>query len=238
MQDAARAALKQALPDLVSADFYKADLSDVLSGDFAKFGYAKAAMLVRSHELNLGAPLQSHLKTNKQRVLAFALPAQRDHDAIAFVYVELPVRTDARCLSSVQRQQCAHRSAPGRWPRRSAARFHRRHRHAEFAERSGHPRRRQRVPRRRRARGVSDFRSGQSLDRVAAGDRARLRRRFPVVRPQGGLVGRRRPSGTAQGRRPPTKARLHRPWRGNPSRPRRRPNPKPRSRRPLRQKSK
>jgi phosphomannomutase/phosphoglucomutase len=89
-QDTARAALKQALPDLVSADFYKPDLSDVLSGDFAKFGYAKAAMLVRSHELNLGAPLQSHLKPNKLRVLAFALPALRDRDAVAFVYVELP----------------------------------------------------------------------------------------------------------------------------------------------------
>jgi phosphomannomutase / phosphoglucomutase len=89
-QDAARAALKQALPDLVSAAFYKADLSDVLSGDFAKFGYAKAAMLVRSHELGLGAPLQSHLRTDKQRVLAFALPAMRDRDAVAFAYVELP----------------------------------------------------------------------------------------------------------------------------------------------------
>jgi phosphomannomutase/phosphoglucomutase len=89
-QDNARAALKQLLPDLVSADFYKPDLSDVLSGDFAKFGYAKAAMLVRSHELNLGAPLQSHLKANRQRVLAFALPALRDRDAVSFAYVELP----------------------------------------------------------------------------------------------------------------------------------------------------
>jgi phosphomannomutase/phosphoglucomutase len=89
-QDAARAALKRELPDLVSSDFYKSDLSDVLSGDLAKFGYAKAAMLVRSHELNLGAPLQSHLKADKQRVLVFALPAMRDRDAMAFVYVELP----------------------------------------------------------------------------------------------------------------------------------------------------
>ncbi|HEY7872032.1 MAG TPA: hypothetical protein VIC31_04870, partial [Rudaea sp.] len=39
---AAVAALKQALPDLVSADFYRPDLSDVLGTDFAKFGYAKA----------------------------------------------------------------------------------------------------------------------------------------------------------------------------------------------------
>ena len=88
--DTARAALKQLLPDLVSADFYKADLSDVLSGDLAKFGYAKAAMLVRSHELNLGAPLQSHMRADKQRVLAFAVPALRSREAVAFVYVELP----------------------------------------------------------------------------------------------------------------------------------------------------
>ena len=88
--DAAKQALKVGLPTLVDADFYKPDLSDVLSGDFATFGYAKASMLVRAHELNLGAPLQSHLKSNKQRVLAFALPAFRDKQAIAFAYVELP----------------------------------------------------------------------------------------------------------------------------------------------------
>jgi phosphomannomutase/phosphoglucomutase len=89
--DAARAALKNLLPDLVAADFYKPDLSDVLSGDFAKFGYAKAAMIVRAHELNLGAPLQSHLNQNKQRVLVFALPVLHDKRAVAFVYVEVPV---------------------------------------------------------------------------------------------------------------------------------------------------
>ncbi len=83
-------ALKKLLPDMISVDFYKPDLSDVLSGDFAKFGYAKAAMLVRAHELNIGAPLQSHLKANKQRVLVFAAPAFRAKEAVSFVYVELP----------------------------------------------------------------------------------------------------------------------------------------------------
>ncbi len=89
--DAAREALKNLLPDLVAADFYKPDLSDVLSGDFAKFGYAKAAMIVRAHELNLGAPLQSHLNPNKQRVLVFALPILHDKRAVSFVYVEVPI---------------------------------------------------------------------------------------------------------------------------------------------------
>ena len=88
--DAATNALQKLLPDLAGADFYKPDLSDVLTVDFAKFGYAKAAMLIRAHELNLGAPLQSHLKAAKQRVLVFALPAMREKNAVAFAYVELP----------------------------------------------------------------------------------------------------------------------------------------------------
>ena len=88
--DAARDALKKVLPELLAADFYRPDLSDVLSGDFAKFGYAKAAMLVRAQQLNLGAPLQSHVNPSKQRVLVFALPALRDKRAISFVYVEVP----------------------------------------------------------------------------------------------------------------------------------------------------
>jgi phosphomannomutase/phosphoglucomutase len=89
-KDEALQALKNELPELLSADFYRPDLSDVLNGDFAKFGYAKASMLVRVHELNLGAPVQSHLNASKERVLTFALPASRAKRAISFVYVELP----------------------------------------------------------------------------------------------------------------------------------------------------
>src|SRR5574337_318912 len=75
---AAVTVLKKGIPDLVAADFYRADLSDVLGTDFAKFGYAKAAMLVQAHQSQMGAPLQSHLVAAKQRVLAFALPVTHD----------------------------------------------------------------------------------------------------------------------------------------------------------------
>jgi phosphomannomutase/phosphoglucomutase len=87
---AAVAVLKQALPDLVSADFYRPDLSDVLGTDFAKFGYAKAAMLVQAHQTQIGAPLQSHQAGRNRRILAFALPVLHDKQTLAYAYVELP----------------------------------------------------------------------------------------------------------------------------------------------------
>jgi phosphomannomutase/phosphoglucomutase len=87
---AAVAVLKQALPDLVSANFYRPDLSDVLGTDFARFGYAKAAMLVQAHQTQLGAPLQSHQVGHNRRILAFALPVVRDKQTLAYAYVELP----------------------------------------------------------------------------------------------------------------------------------------------------
>ncbi|MGH8040922.1 MAG: phosphomannomutase/phosphoglucomutase [Rudaea sp.] len=89
-QSAAVQALKQALPDLLATDFYRADLSDVLGTDFAKFGYAKAAMLVQAHQTGRAAPLQSHLIGGKRRVLALALPVRRANQTLAYAYVELP----------------------------------------------------------------------------------------------------------------------------------------------------
>ncbi len=86
----AQQALGKRLPELISVNFYKPDLSDVLEGDFAKFGYAKASMLVRAQELSFGAPLQAHLNASKQRVLVFAAPAMRAKRAVSFVYVEIP----------------------------------------------------------------------------------------------------------------------------------------------------
>ena len=86
----AQQALAKRLPELIAVNFYKPDLSDVLAGDFAKFGYAKASMLVRAQELSFGAPLQAHLNASKQRVLVFASPALHAKRAVSFVYIEVP----------------------------------------------------------------------------------------------------------------------------------------------------
>jgi phosphomannomutase/phosphoglucomutase len=87
---AATDALKQLLPELVGVEFYRADLADVLGSDFSKFGYAKAAMLVQSHQSQRGAPLQSRLNAQRQRELVFAMPVQRNKETVAFVYLQLP----------------------------------------------------------------------------------------------------------------------------------------------------
>src|SRR5580765_6637851 len=56
---AAAVALKQDIPELISAEFFRPDLSDVLTSNFAKFGYSKAALLVQAHRLQSAGPLQS-----------------------------------------------------------------------------------------------------------------------------------------------------------------------------------
>jgi phosphomannomutase / phosphoglucomutase len=83
-------ALKQVLPDLVTVDFYRADLADVLNSDFSKFGYAKAATLVQAHQFQRAAPLQSRATGQKKRTLVLALPVLRAKEIIAFAYLELP----------------------------------------------------------------------------------------------------------------------------------------------------
>jgi len=85
--------LKQWLPELISVEFYRADLNEVLTGNFAKFGYAKAAMLIQAHRQQAAAPLQSQLGANKKRVLVMALPALRDGAAVAYAYVQIPMES-------------------------------------------------------------------------------------------------------------------------------------------------
>jgi len=88
--EAATQAVKLVLPELIGADFYRADLSDVLSSDFSKFGYAKAAMLVQAHQFQRPTPLQSRANSQKRRALALALPVERNKEVLGFAYVEVP----------------------------------------------------------------------------------------------------------------------------------------------------
>ena len=89
-RDTAAQALKQALPDLESVEFFRADLNDVLRSDFAKFGYTKAALLVQSHQLQKAAPLQTQIDEHKQRHLIFSLPVKHDQQTVAYAFVKLP----------------------------------------------------------------------------------------------------------------------------------------------------
>jgi len=94
--------LKQWLPELVSVEFYRADLNDVLTSNFSKFGYARAALLIQAHRTQAAAPLQSQIGANKKRVLVMALPALRDGVAVAYAYVQIPMEA---LLETFQRQE-------------------------------------------------------------------------------------------------------------------------------------
>jgi phosphomannomutase / phosphoglucomutase len=85
--------LKQWLPEMISVEFYRPDMNDVLTSNFSKFGYAKAAMLIQAHRQKAAAPLQSQIAGNKRRVLAMALPAVRDGVAVAYAYVLIPMES-------------------------------------------------------------------------------------------------------------------------------------------------
>src|SRR5262249_4776093 len=87
----AAAVLKQWLPEMISVEFYRADLNDVLTSNFSKFGYAKAALLIQAHRQQAPAPLESQVGVGKKRVLVMALPAIRDQAAVAYAFVQIPM---------------------------------------------------------------------------------------------------------------------------------------------------
>ncbi|HSE12459.1 MAG TPA: hypothetical protein VLB69_07485, partial [Rudaea sp.] len=88
---AAAVALKQDLPEMISGEFFRPDLSDVLTSNFSKFGYSKAAMLVEAHRLQRAGPLQSQIGADKKRSLVLALPAMRDKQLLGYAYVQMPI---------------------------------------------------------------------------------------------------------------------------------------------------
>ncbi len=90
-RDAAVQAVKQVLPELVSIDFYRPDISDVLATDFAKTGYARSAMLVQANRTQQPAPAQSAMGANGKRALVFALPMAHEHEILAYAYAALPL---------------------------------------------------------------------------------------------------------------------------------------------------
>ena len=87
----AAATLRQIVPEAVSVEFFRPDVSDVLTSNFSKFGYSKAAMIVQAHRLQQTGPLQSQAGPDKKRLLALAVPAVRDKQVLAYAYVQMPI---------------------------------------------------------------------------------------------------------------------------------------------------
>jgi len=87
----AATALKQALPEVITVQFFTPDLRDVLTTNFANFGYGKAAVVVQAHRLQGIAPVQSQTEGGKGRVLVMALPVIREKQVLAYAYVQMPM---------------------------------------------------------------------------------------------------------------------------------------------------
>ena len=87
---AAALALKRLLPDATDAQLFSPNLDEVLSGDLASLGYAKAAALMQA-KVHPDHPLaEMRVEKDKGRQLMLALPALVDGKTVAFAVVELP----------------------------------------------------------------------------------------------------------------------------------------------------
>lgn len=87
---AAAEALRKALPEANDARFFSPNLDEVLSGDLAAIGYAKASALMHA-KVQVGRPV-AEMRNVKERgqQLMVAAPATVDERIAAYAVVELP----------------------------------------------------------------------------------------------------------------------------------------------------
>ncbi|MBA8882964.1 phosphomannomutase/phosphoglucomutase [Dokdonella fugitiva] len=88
---AAATALRQLLPQATDAEFFSADLDEVLSGDLKAIGYAKAAALMQA-KINPKQPLAEMRTEESGQQLMIAMPARVADRVVAFAVVELPFK--------------------------------------------------------------------------------------------------------------------------------------------------
>ena len=88
--EAAAAALAKVLPNLSEVEFYSPALDEILAGDLAKFGYAKAQMLMQAQAHAAPAPTQVRFEKGKGQRLIFALPVRKGDAILAFAVVYMP----------------------------------------------------------------------------------------------------------------------------------------------------
>ncbi len=97
---AAAEAAKAALPDIRDIDFYTPGLDEILAGDLAKFGYAKAQMLMQAQAHSAPAPMQMRFEPGKGQRLVMALPVRNGKNIVAFAMAYVPFDTTLRAFRS------------------------------------------------------------------------------------------------------------------------------------------
>ncbi|MEO8672613.1 MAG: phosphomannomutase/phosphoglucomutase [Tahibacter sp.] len=89
-RDNAMTALRLALPEMAEAQFFSADLAEVLNSDLRQFGYAKAAQLMKAQ--GGSAPVQSIVVGKGGRMLSFAEAVKSDERVVAVIWLTLPMQ--------------------------------------------------------------------------------------------------------------------------------------------------
>ena len=101
-RQAAADALAQSLTDLKKVEFYTPGLEEILAGDLAQFGYAKAQMLMQAQAHAAPAPMQMRFDKGEGQRLIIALPVEKDNAIIAFSVVYLPFEPVQRAFRTAQ----------------------------------------------------------------------------------------------------------------------------------------
>ncbi|MGH8172902.1 MAG: phosphomannomutase/phosphoglucomutase [Rhodanobacteraceae bacterium] len=99
---AAAAALKQAIPEIEAVDFYSPELDEIIAGDLARFGYAKAQMLMLAQSRANPAPAQMRIEKERGQFLVLALPVRKADAIVAFAFVYLPFEPVLRTFRSTR----------------------------------------------------------------------------------------------------------------------------------------
>ena len=89
-REAAIAALRAALPEVVEAYFFSAELKEVLGSDLRTFGYAKAAQLIQAQSGSADA--QSVVIGKNGRMITFAETVKAGTQDVAVAWVAVPMQ--------------------------------------------------------------------------------------------------------------------------------------------------
>jgi len=89
-REAAMAALRAALPEVVEAYFFSAELKEVLGSDLRTFGYAKAAQLIQAQSGSADA--QSVVIGKSGRMITFAETVKAGTQDVAVAWVAVPMQ--------------------------------------------------------------------------------------------------------------------------------------------------
>jgi phosphomannomutase/phosphoglucomutase len=86
----AAAAARAALPGMKQVEFYSPALDEILAGDLAQFGYAKAQMLMQAQSRAAPAPMQMRTTDEREQRLVIALPVKKGDEIVAFAVAYMP----------------------------------------------------------------------------------------------------------------------------------------------------